>query len=58
MLIAVEIIYADSLIALNLAADYLLLLAAGRLSGGFFLGAACASHNVYPAENASRFTAG
>ena len=33
MLIAVEIIYADSLIALNLAADYLLLLAAGRLSG-------------------------
>ena len=33
MLKGVDIIYADSLIALNLAADYLLLLAAGRVAG-------------------------
>lgn len=33
MLVCVDTIYADSLLALNLAADYLLLLAAGRISG-------------------------
>ncbi len=33
MLVCVDTIYADSLLALNLTADYLLLLAAGRVSG-------------------------
>ena len=38
MLVCVDTIYADSLLALNLAADYLLLLAAGRISGTVTVG--------------------